>query len=299
MDKITIKELNFMFKICQKQKFDDQIPEDIVQIIREYIVSKKLVVHLRETISRRKKKYYEFGWDQDDLLTQLVSLSAKLFKPQVENLKSTHIKTMNKWFLDPKKHNMKFEVELNSRAEVMTEIILNQERYLPGFKYFYEYDWGYSDEKDDVSLEGDLLFISEVGIMAVVEVKHINKAHLKENKKEIKRQAKKFKYFADKRFGSRVVAIIGLYAIHGKDGQIALDYIDPFDKRLAKKARAFLEKESSASSDSSSDDETDSALDDALQSDQGNNSFKLFKSTIKFIFEIPYRMDVTEESASL
>ncbi|CAI2166861.1 3241_t:CDS:2, partial [Funneliformis geosporum] len=253
MDKIDIKVLNFMFKICHRHKFEDQIPEDIVQIIREYIVSRNLTVHLKETISRRKKKYYEFGWDRDDLLTELVSLSAKSFIPHVESLKSTHIKTMNKWFLDPRKHNMKFEAELNSKAEVMTEIILNQERYLPGFKYFYEYNWVYTNEKDDVTFEGDLLFISEVGIMAVVEVKHINQAHLKENRKEIKSQVKKLKYLADKQFDSSVVAVIGLYANHDKNGQIVLDYIDIYDKMLAKKARRFLEKESDTSSDSISE----------------------------------------------
>ncbi|CAI2192657.1 9570_t:CDS:1, partial [Funneliformis geosporum] len=64
-----------MFNICHRHISEDQIPKDNVQIMRKYIFSRNLTVHLKETISRRKKKYYEFGWDQDDLLTELVPLS--------------------------------------------------------------------------------------------------------------------------------------------------------------------------------------------------------------------------------
>ncbi|GBC43145.2 hypothetical protein GLOIN_2v1691179 [Rhizophagus irregularis DAOM 181602=DAOM 197198] len=151
-DKITIEVLNILFKILQNHKFENSIPEDIIEIIKEYIDSKRINVQLREIKIPNKQKHFEIGWDQDNLLKDLLSLSLKLYEPHKKDFERIHIGTKNKWFLD----NMKFE-GINTELEIITEIVLNQEKNLPGFEYFYEFN-----NEGGNHHSGNLLFVSEV-----------------------------------------------------------------------------------------------------------------------------------------
>ncbi|RIA90725.1 hypothetical protein C1645_769329, partial [Glomus cerebriforme] len=297
-NKITLEVLNVLFKVFQKYKFENPIPQDTIEIIREYIDSRQITVQFRETYSLNEKNRFEIGWDQDSLLTDLVSLSAKLFKPHIEDFRREHIETTNKWFLD----NMKIE-GISSQLNIITEIVLNQEKYLPGFKYFYEFKSTHLDKKDGKNDErhfGDLLFVSEVGVLAVIGVN----LNFSKNKKHIKEQIRDFKTFANKKFGNLFVAIIGLYVSHGKNDKITLNPIDSFDKKIMKRVKEFVKSEmiqgetsntdiSSGSSYSDSDSKEDNEISDSDSSidDNDNDSsssnlmdfFKFIITIIKFI----------------
>ncbi|CAB4405345.1 unnamed protein product [Rhizophagus irregularis] len=288
-DKITIEVLNILFKILQNHKFENSIPEDIIEIIKEYIDSKRINVQLREIKIPNKQKHFEIGWDQDNLLKDLLSLSLKLYEPHKKDFERIHIGTKNKWFLD----NMKFE-GINTELEIITEIVLNQEKNLPGFKYFYEFN-----NEGGNHHSGNLLFVSEVGILAIIGVN--NKFNYIENKKFIKNQIREYKTFANNRFGNKFVTIIGLYASYNRNGKITLNPVDSFDKMIMKKVKEFTkekqemlqEKTSNKDSDSSYSDsdskeeESDSDDDVVIDNNSSQNSFFDFlKSVIKFIIFI-------------
>ncbi|CAB4381451.1 uncharacterized protein OCT59_028046 [Rhizophagus irregularis] len=288
-DKITIEVLNILFKILQNHKFENSIPEDIIEIIKEYIDSKRINVQLREIKIPNKQKHFEIGWDQDNLLKDLLSLSLKLYEPHKKDFERIHIGTKNKWFLD----NMKFE-GINTELEIITEIVLNQEKNLPGFEYFYEFN-----NEGGNHHSGNLLFVSEVGILAIIGVN--NKFNYIENKKFIKNQIREYKTFANNRFGNKFVTIIGLYASYNRNGKITLNPVDSFDKMIMKKVKEFTkekqemlqEKTSNKDSDSSYSDsdskeeESDSDDDVVIDDNSSQNSFFDFlKSVIKFIIFI-------------
>jgi hypothetical protein len=232
--KLTIEILNVLFKIFQNYEFKDPIPQNIIEIIKEYIDSRRINVQLRETYFSKKKKSFEIGWDQDNLLKDLLSLSIKLYEPHIKDFEEVHIETKNKWFLD----NMKIEGK-NSELEIVTEILLNQEKYLPGFEYFYEFDLLHNNRS------GDLLFVSEVGVMAVIGIKHLNRFDYIEKKTYIKKQIREFKTLANKRFNNKFVAIIGLNASYNKtnrNGKITLNPIDSLDKMIMKKVKELMKE---------------------------------------------------------
>lgn len=230
--KLTIEVLNILFKIFQNYEFENSIPEDIIEIIKNYIDSKRINVQLRETKISKEKKHFDIGWDQDNLLKDLLSLSVKLYEPHKKDFERIHIETRNKWFLD----NMKFE-GINSELEIITEIVLNQEKNLPGFEYFYEFD-----HNEGHHHSGDLLFASEVGVLAIIGVKHLNKFNYKENKRFIKNQIREYKTFANKRFVNKFVTIIGLYASYNRNGKITLNPVDSFDKMIVKKVKEITKE---------------------------------------------------------
>ncbi|POG62926.1 hypothetical protein GLOIN_2v1691179 [Rhizophagus irregularis DAOM 181602=DAOM 197198] len=188
---------------------------------------------------------------------------------------------------------MKFE-GINTELEIITEIVLNQEKNLPGFEYFYEFN-----NEGGNHHSGNLLFVSEVGILAIIGVN--NKFNYIENKKFIKNQIREYKTFANNRFGNKFVTIIGLYASYNRNGKITLNPVDSFDKMIMKKVKEFTkekqemlqEKTSNKDSDSSYSDsdskeeESDSDDDVVIDDNSSQNSFFDFlKSVIKFIIFI-------------
>ncbi|CAG8556105.1 10171_t:CDS:2, partial [Rhizophagus irregularis] len=259
-DKITIEVLNILFKILQNHKFENSIPEDIIEIIKEYIDSKRINVQLREIKIPNKQKHFEIGWDQDNLLKDLLSLSLKLYEPHKKDFERIHIGTKNKWFLD----NMKFE-GINTELEIITEIVLNQEKNLPGFEYFYEFN-----NEGGNHHSGNLLFVSEVGILAIIGVN--NKFNYIENKKFIKNQIREYKTFANNRFGNKFVTIIGLYASYNRNGKITLNPVDSFDKMIMKKVKEFTKEKQEMLQEKTSNKDSDSSYSDSDSKEEESDS---------------------------
>jgi hypothetical protein len=274
--KLNIEILKILFKVFRGCKFETPIPDDTVEIIKEYINSRQITVQLNvKEVSLKKTKHFEIGWNQDELLTDLVSTSVKLFEPHVEDFKKAHIETKNKWFLDENKYSIGKYGEFNSQVGVITEIVLNQEKYLPGFQYFYEFELSKHNE-------GHLLFVSEVGVLAVVGVTNSLK-----KKKDTKDHIMKLKNSADERFGNMFVAIIGLYAT-SKNDEIGLSPVDPFDGKIAKKVKGIVEDEHEASNtdislDTDSEEDDDNPTLQDIQEYQESSFWSFFKSIIKFI----------------
>ncbi|GBC05266.1 hypothetical protein RclHR1_06140008 [Rhizophagus clarus] len=279
-DKLNIEVLNVLFKILQKYKFETPVPDDTIEIIKEYIDSRRINV---ETFFSKNEKFYEIGWDQDNLLQDLLSSSLKLYESHIKDFERIHIETKRKWFLDKMKNG-----GINSELEILTDIVLNQEKYLPGFKYFYEFDIFHNDGLRS----GDLLFVSEVGVLAVIGVKHLNKFTYID-KKSIKNQIRDYKSFANKRFNNKFAVIIGLYASYNRNNKIMLNPIDSFDKMIMKKVKEIMKKHDairgkssnmeSDSTYSNSEEEISDSDDDVVIDD--NSSQNIFFDFLKSIFK--------------
>ncbi|CAG8471197.1 9271_t:CDS:2 [Acaulospora colombiana] len=218
---LEIQVCKLLFKTLQEEKITEHIPDNVFVRAAEVAKSKLLTATLKET---EEQGNFIFDWDHNDLLSHLVHMSAKLHRNMInENIRrkdqliqSFHY-AQNSGDFNRDEYNLKLEFIQNVRT------------LLPGFENLFALDWFVNGQQHD---RGHLVFISNVGILAVVEVKYIAPdatQNVKEQSRtQVKERAKRFKTEAAKKFKMVTIGVT-----FTNEDERPTQFVNRIDKNIA------------------------------------------------------------------
>lgn len=161
-----------------------------------------------KTVNENGKKFYEWKSDElDDIFVAIFQFLNKYYpdinKLQLQTKHSEKIREREIEYPRLKKENSRRE------AKLQNDFIKDVNKWLPGFKYLYDFEYQRADCK------GDLIFANDLGIFAAVETKIIGyfpTQHTK-NINKVKEQAINYRniLMEETKDIPEIITVIGCY----------------------------------------------------------------------------------------
>ncbi|RGB35493.1 hypothetical protein C1646_699475 [Rhizophagus diaphanus] len=158
------------------------------------------------------KKFYEWkSEDLDDIFEAIFQFLDKYY-PAINKLqlKTKHNEKISEWEIEYprlKKQNSKNEAKLQN--DFIKDV---NDKWLPGFKYLYDFEYQRADYK------GDLIFANDLGILAAVETKIIGYFSWQKNKNVNKAEEQAINYrnilMEETKDNPAIITVIGSYFLN-------------------------------------------------------------------------------------
>ncbi|CAG8754410.1 16494_t:CDS:2, partial [Acaulospora morrowiae] len=204
----------------QEEKITEPISDKVFFRAVEVVKSKLTTATLKET---DEQGAFVFDWDHDDLLSHIVKMSGRLHR-NMNNENFRRNDRLTKAFQYAPLFNQ-------NEYNLKSEFINNVKTLLPGFENLFAFDWLTVDGQQQHG-QGHLIFISNVGVLAVVEVKYIvpnaTRDVREQSQMQVRERTKRIKIEAAKKFKMVTIGVT-----FTNDGEYPIRFVNSIDRNIA------------------------------------------------------------------